>query len=323
MNPANSGQALAQLQNTEKTAQDPNTIQAAQNKAMGVDSAQQTVTGLRGAIDNTTKLLSQVAPGVMGRTANSLVTNAQANRQIQNEQAPISANLTKEGTDYNNANSDLTNLEGKAQTAANGIYQGQQDKLSYAQNLYNTMFGREQAASQAAEQKREFNANLAESRAARAAASSGDSGLAGLLGGYGGGAVAGGGGGSSSQGAQAQARKGGGYNFQDAKGQTINFVQYAKSKGINANSGKNSVRSALQQMANSGDKGAKAALNYVGNDLGVNVAKLNALKASPYSAGTYNNTVSLLKSLGFNVPAQKKAGPSILSRINKFANYGQ
>jgi len=168
MQPTNSAQALSALQAAQASAQDPNSILNAQRQQLGVDNAQQTVTGLRGAINNSTKLLSQVAPSVMGRTGSSLVTNAQASKQIQNEQAPISQRLTQEGTDYNQANSDLQNLQQQAQQAASGIYAGQQDKLSYAQNLYNTLYQQErdaQAARQAEadrqEQIREFNASRA------------------------------------------------------------------------------------------------------------------------------------------------------------------
>lgn len=171
MNPKNSQQALAQLQGIQKTVKDPNTILSQQRQQLGVNAAQDTATGLRGAIDNTTKLLKQVAPSVMGRTGNSLVTSAQANRIIQNEQAPISQNLTEQGTKYNQAQEDLNTLQQRAQEAASGIYQGQQDKLSYLQNLYNTLYQREtdrQAAKVAEqnrqEQIREFNAQLAESR---------------------------------------------------------------------------------------------------------------------------------------------------------------
>ena len=170
MNPTNSAGALSQLQQTQSQAQDPNSILAAQRQQLGVNSAQETVTGLRGAINNTTKLLAQVAPSVMGRTGNSLVTNAQATRQIGNEQAPITANLNQENTDYTNANTDLNSLEEKAQTAASGIYQGQQNKLSYAQNLYNTLYQQEQdkqaeADRQAAlaEQIREANLSASKS----------------------------------------------------------------------------------------------------------------------------------------------------------------
>lgn len=159
-----SADALSQLQSAEQSAQDPNSILQAQNQQFGVNSQQQTVQGLQGALNNTTKLLQQVAPSVMGRTADSLVTNAQASKQIQNEQAPISTNLSNEGTQYNQANQLLSTDEQQAQTAANGIYTGQQDKLSYLQNIYNNLFTSEQDAqaeqdkqAALAEQAREAN----------------------------------------------------------------------------------------------------------------------------------------------------------------------
>lgn len=220
----------------------------------------------------------------MGRTANSLVTNAQATKQISNEQAPISSKLTQEGTDYNNANSDLSNLRQQAQTAASGIYTGQQDKLSYAQNLYNSLYKQEQDAASAAESSRQFNADLAEKVREANMSSSANNGLAGLLGGMGGSSP-------TSSGAQAQQRADKGFNFQDANGGSINAAAYSKAKGI-------PIRTQLQQMANEGDVGAKTALDYVGNDYGVNMNKLRTLEVSP---STYNKTTSLLKALGFRV----------------------
>lgn len=178
MNPTTSADALTQLQQIQSQSQDPNAILANQRQQLGVQNAQDTVTGLRGAINSTTKLLSQVAPSVMGRTGNSLVTNAQATKQISNEQAPINQTLTDQGTQLTQDQQDLTDLQNQAQTAATGVYQGQQDKLSYAQNLYNTLYQKEkdaqaEADAQAAqaEQTREYNETLAANKAASAAAS--------------------------------------------------------------------------------------------------------------------------------------------------------
>lgn len=168
--PPNSQAALAQLQQEQSQAQNPNQILESQRQSLGVQGAQDTVTGLRGAINNTTRLLKQVAPGVMGRTQQSLVTQGQANRIIQNEEAPISERLSDQGRDYSFASEDLGRLEDRAGKAASGLYQGQQDKLSYLQNLYATLYGREQDAARAAaeererqEQIRQFNASLAKS----------------------------------------------------------------------------------------------------------------------------------------------------------------
>lgn len=196
MQPANSQEALAQLQQTQQSSQNPNDILANQRQQLGVQGAEDTVTGLRGAINNTTKLLKQVAPSVMGRTGSSLVTNAQATKQISNEQAPISANLAEQGTNYGQANEDLGRLQDRAKEAASGIYTGQQDKLSYAQNLYNILYKKEQDASAAAQAERDrqeairqFNEQLAVSK--KSAAGSGGFDLGSYLNGGGAAAAAG------------------------------------------------------------------------------------------------------------------------------------
>lgn len=178
MQPASTSQdALSQLQQTQANAKSATDLLTGAKSQYGVQGAQDTVSGLRGAITNTTKLLNQVAPSVMGRTANSLVTNAQATRQVANEQQPIAATLSQQGQDYSTANSDYSKVLDQATQQANLEYGDQQNKVSYAQNLYNTLFGREQAAAQAAqaeadrqEKIREFNAQLA---AAQKAASAG------------------------------------------------------------------------------------------------------------------------------------------------------
>jgi chromosome segregation ATPase len=169
MNPTTSADALSQLESAQQSAQDPNAILQAQQNQLGVGQAQQTVQGLQGALNNTTKLLQQVAPSVMGRTQNSLVTQAQATKQIGNEQAPLNTTIGNETTQYDQANQDLTTKQQQAQTAASGIYTGQQDKLSYLQNIYNALYGQEKdqaaAAQKAAEdqaQQQQAAASLAE-----------------------------------------------------------------------------------------------------------------------------------------------------------------
>lgn len=164
MNPTTSADALSQLEASESSAQDPTAILNAQKQSLGVDAANQAATGLQGAIANTGKLLAQVAPSVMGRTQGSLVTSAQADKQISNEDAPLNATLTDQTSKYNDAETNANKLESQAETNANGIYQGQQDKQSYLQNIYNNLYKQESdskaaqtAAAAAAEQQREFN----------------------------------------------------------------------------------------------------------------------------------------------------------------------
>lgn len=132
-----------------------------QQQNLGVTAAQGQVSGLRGAIANTTSLLNQVAPSVMGRTANSLVTSAQADQQIGNEQAPLNTQLNTENTQYSNANQDYTNLEQRAESLANADETGQQNQESYLQNIYNNLYTQEQNSAASAEQQRVDNANIA------------------------------------------------------------------------------------------------------------------------------------------------------------------
>lgn len=187
MNPTTSSQALSNLQSFQSGMQKPEDILNSQEQQLGVPQATQQVQGLRQAIQNTTSVLNNVAPSVYGRTQNSLETNAQANANIANEQAPVSANLSKENTDYGNQESDLQNLLGRAGTLAGLQTQGQDSQLSYLQNIYNDLFGSEQAKQASdleqqklAEQARE--ANLSASSSA-SSASGNNAYLASLLGG--------------------------------------------------------------------------------------------------------------------------------------------
>lgn len=256
MNPGNSQQALAQLQQTQATAYNPNDILANRRQELGVNAAQDTVTGLRGAINNSTKLLSQVAPSVMGRTQDSLVTNAQAGRIIQNEQAPIAQNLTTQGTQYNQANEDLGRLEGQAGEQAQAYERGQNDRISYAQNLYNTLYQREQDAQQAQqaeldrqEQIRRFNTQAIAQRSAASASAAGPStfnlGAPTPT--------------ASAPKATAQQRQGGGYNFVDTSGKAVSAGTYAALTG-------QSIGNVLYSMGQSGDKYAQQAYNQIKNN---------------------------------------------------------
>lgn len=175
MGPSTSQDALTQLQQFQASAQNPADILTAQQNQLGVPAAQQNISGLRGAIAGTTKVLNNIAPSVMGRTGDSLVTSAQANQQIQGEQAPVAAQLTSQNGALDTATQDYQTAEQRAETAANLAYQGQQSKQSYLQNIYDALFQKEQAAqAQALEQQklqeqiREANMSDATARATAA-----------------------------------------------------------------------------------------------------------------------------------------------------------
>lgn len=193
--------------------------------ATGAPQAQQQVSGLRGAIQNSTSLLERVAPSVMGRTQNSLVTSAQADRQVANEQAPINAQLNKEQTDYTNANADYANAEQQAQTRASGLISGQQNQLSYLQSVYGNLKSAEDTAAQQTEQKRQFDASQALSREQQAASLAASRASAPkLVGGTGGT------GGSTTSGAMSH-NASGGYAFTNAAGAPVTMAQYLASNG--------------------------------------------------------------------------------------------
>lgn len=250
-----SGQAQQNLQGYANSMLSPQQAMDKANSQYGVSAAQQQVQGLRGAIQSTTNLLNNVAPSVMGRTANSLVTSAQANRQISNEQAPISAQLNQENQQYQGANQDYQSSLAQAQNAANATLTGQQNKLSYLQNIYNDLYTKEQNAAQLQAQRDAMAQQAAAARAASAAASPSFGNLAAALGGQGGGSQGGGGAaGSMSR------NKAGGYAFTDASGRPITMGQYLASTGL---SGNQIIQKAAQLLSqsNGGDKGIANAIS--------------------------------------------------------------
>lgn len=236
--------ALGALQSAQAAQVTPEQAQQQANDALGVNAAQQTVTGLRGAIQRTTSLLNNVAPSVYGRTENSLVTSAQAGRQIANEQAPIQQDLSKNTADFTNAENDYKDLEGKAQAQASAKLADQGSRLSFLQQVYQNLYGQEQDAAKAAEQKRQFDATLAETAASRkaSAASSFSPSF---------------GGGSSSTVGSIGRDKAGGYQITGPTGSPITLGQYAAMNGLQSGW----IAQQLMQSGNANDQKVAAAIN--------------------------------------------------------------
>lgn len=151
-----SAQALQQLQGFQASEQSPDQILNSQESTLGVPQEQQQVSGLRQAITNTTNLLNQVAPSVYGRTENSLVTDAQATRQIGNESAPIQSKLAGLNTSEGNAASDLNTNLSRAGTLASLQAQGQTSKEASLKDIYSALYGQEQDAQAEADKQRQL-----------------------------------------------------------------------------------------------------------------------------------------------------------------------
>lgn len=141
-----SSQALGNLQNFQSQMKQPTDFLNQQQQQLGVPGQEQQVSGLRQAITNTTNLLNQVAPSVYGRTGNSLVTDAQATRQIGNEQAPIATQLNQQNQSYTGAQSDLDRALQQAAQNATFQEQGQQQQLGNLQTVYGNLYKQEQDA---------------------------------------------------------------------------------------------------------------------------------------------------------------------------------
>lgn len=148
---------LQQIQQAIANQKNPFDLLQGRENALGIPGQQQQVSGLRQAITNTTNLLNQIAPGVQGRTANSLVTAAQANRMIQNESAPVQQQLQNLGVQASDAQSVLNNLMNQATGEANMQEQGQQDVLKNLTSLQGLVSQQQQFA----EQIRQFNVGQA------------------------------------------------------------------------------------------------------------------------------------------------------------------
>lgn len=147
----------------------------------------------------------------------------------------------------------LANLRGKYQQQRFNL----NDTLNKIQSdQYNQAYGLRQKELDAEEEQRRFDAQLAaQSAASRAAAGSGYSPS------FGAGAA------QEGPGYGMSKRANGGYNFVGPNGQAVSAASYAAATGI-------PFRTLLQQMANGGDSGARAALGFVGDDFGYNSAKI-------------------------------------------------
>jgi hypothetical protein len=163
------------------------------------------------------------------------------------EYAPALANLK---TGFNNSRTTL-----------------QSSLADMGKNDYSTAYDMFNQDRSFAEQQRQFNAQLAESRRQSSLNPGNYIPPIDL-----------GSGGNQSKGTQAvmSQRKGGGFNF-SVGGKSVSAATYAKAKNID-------FRSLLSTMAKAGDLGAKQALGFVGNDLRYDPRKLNSSNANIYNA---------------------------------------
>ena len=146
---------------------------------LGVDDAKARVAGARTAIRATEDTITAAPDSVAGRTSGSLVTDAQRNRLVQNEVAPLQEMMRTQSNAYNDANQGLTQLSDElGKRVAYGL-QADDTQANSLLTLYQAASESEkqkeavrQWKAQMAEQKRQFNESqkAAERQSARAAA---------------------------------------------------------------------------------------------------------------------------------------------------------
>jgi hypothetical protein len=135
------------------------------NEAMGqfgVPEIRKNVANLRTTVANTQNSLNAVDPSVTGRTSQSLVTEAQRQRMVANERAPIAEQLGGQNQALGQSTQDLNDALGQATTLATNKVNDYNAGRQALQSQYDTTYKREQdsvAAQVAREQAAREQAN--------------------------------------------------------------------------------------------------------------------------------------------------------------------
>lgn len=158
--------ALTAFQGSQKSAND--LLNGAMSQ-YGVQGAQTTAQNLENTINNTQKALNAVPDSVTGRTSRSLVTEAQRQAIVNNEQNPIREALTAQQGEYGTASDNYKTLLGEATNLANSELTDQSNKEAQLEQNYQdasnaaaAQLAAQQEAAKEAETQREFNITAAQ-----------------------------------------------------------------------------------------------------------------------------------------------------------------
>jgi acetyl/propionyl-CoA carboxylase alpha subunit len=150
-----SGSLLRQIQDYDSRRK--NSVDVL-NEAMGkygVPEIRKRVSGLRTTLSNTESALNAVDPSVTGRTQGSLVTEAQRQRQVANERAPIAEQYGQQARALSDESANLGEQLQAAQLLAQNQVSDYDRGRSALQAQYETQLARE------AEERRRFEADRA------------------------------------------------------------------------------------------------------------------------------------------------------------------
>lgn len=150
----NSADVLNQLRSYQTSRRKPQDILAEEETKLGIPSAQQRLTGLRGAISNTENLLRNVDPSVTGRTAGTFTTEAQRQKIVAQERAPISDQFREQSRALEGETANVADLSTRALNAARLGLSEQDAQENSLRTLYASLYQREQDAIARAERER-------------------------------------------------------------------------------------------------------------------------------------------------------------------------
>lgn len=171
MQPPSSAAALQSLTDYNTNRQSAQDIQTQADNQYDLPGYNSRLSTIRGLVGNLQSSVDAVDPSVTGRTSGSFVTEGQRSALVNKEQAPILSNLAKENTALSTEQAGQQNAQSLASQMASAITSQDQTKYQSLLDQYNGVV----AAEAATEQKREFDANLAQQQAAAKAAASASS----------------------------------------------------------------------------------------------------------------------------------------------------
>ena len=146
---------------------------------LGVEDAKARVKSARTAIRATEDTIAGTPDSVSGRTSGSLVTDAQRNRLVQNEVAPLNEVMRTQSNAFGDANADLSTLSNEVDKRVGYGLQSDDTQANTLLTLYQAATEQEkqqeairQYNEQLAESKRQFDLQQKAAAQARAAAAS-------------------------------------------------------------------------------------------------------------------------------------------------------
>ena len=218
---------------------------------LGVDDAKARVKSARSAIKATEDTIAATPDSVSGRTSGSLVTDAQRNRLVQNEVAPLQDVLRTQGGAYGDASTDFSTLNSDLNRRVDLSLSQDESQANSLLTLYQAAMEQEKQQ----EAKRQFdaqmaieNARLAETKRANSMQFSPS------LGATGAGAA-----GAKPAAVMAKKSNGSGFAFANSNGQAISAAKYAELTGQD-------IRTVLYSMGQQGDTYAAQVYNQLRND---------------------------------------------------------